>query len=112
MNWQSAEVLANIDKLILEKGYGCQVELVPGDTVPTATSMTEKGKPDIAPELWLSSVKEPIEKAVKEGRLHIAAAALKDGALRVGGFHSMLPMRILRLKPLMMRLLDLIYFPQ
>ena len=51
MNWQSAEVLANIDKLILEKGYGCQVELVPGDTVPTATSMTEKGKPDIAPEL-------------------------------------------------------------
>ena len=81
MNWQSAEVLANIDKLILEKGYGCQVELVPGDTVPTATSMTEKGKPDIAPELWLSSVKEPNEKAVKEGRLHIAAAALKDGGI-------------------------------
>ena len=81
MNWQSAEVLAQIDKLILEKGFGCQVEIVPGDTVPTATAMTEKGNPDIAPELWLSSVKEPIDKAVKEGRLYYAATSLQDGGV-------------------------------
>src|SRR3546814_17436974 len=48
MNWQSAEVIANIDKIILEEGYGCDAELVIGDTVPTLTSMTEKGEPDIA----------------------------------------------------------------
>lgn len=81
MNWQSAEVLANIDKLILEKGFGCEVELVTGDTTPTTSSMTEKGKPDIAPELWLSAVKEPIEKAVKEGRLHMLSESLKDGGI-------------------------------
>lgn len=81
MNWQSAELLANIDKIILEKGFGCEVELVPGDTVPTATSMTEKGKPEIAPELWLSAVKESIEKAVKDGRLHYATKALEDGGI-------------------------------
>ena len=26
MNWASAQLIANVDKLILEKGYGCNVE--------------------------------------------------------------------------------------
>ena len=38
-NWASAELMANVDKIILEKGYGCEVELVPGATMPTFTSM-------------------------------------------------------------------------
>ncbi len=81
MNWQSAEVMAQIDKFVLEKGYGCAVEVVPGDTMPTMTSMTEKGQPDVAPEMWINSVREPIDKAVAEGRLHYAAQSLKDGGL-------------------------------
>jgi glycine betaine/proline transport system substrate-binding protein len=81
MNWQSAEVLAEIDKMILDEGYGCDVEIVPGDTMPTMTSMTEKGQPDVAPEMWINSVREPIDKAVKEGRLHYAAASLSDGGV-------------------------------
>ena len=28
MNWASAELAAYVDKFILEKGYGCKVELV------------------------------------------------------------------------------------
>ena len=51
MNWASANFMAEVDKIILEKGYGCTVELVPGSTMPTFTSMQEKGEPDIAPEL-------------------------------------------------------------
>ena len=34
-NWASAELMANVDKIILEKGYGCEVELIPGATMPT-----------------------------------------------------------------------------
>ena len=45
MNWDSAAVAAQVEAIILNKGYGCQAELVPGDTVPTVTSMTEKGEP-------------------------------------------------------------------
>ncbi|MBB5574869.1 ABC-type proline/glycine betaine transport system substrate-binding protein [Rhizobium paranaense] len=45
MNWQSAEVLSNLDKIILNEGYGCQAEITTGDTVPTITSMAEKGSP-------------------------------------------------------------------
>ena len=59
MNWASASLMANIDKIILEKGYGCEVELLPGDTMPSFTSMNEKGQPDVAPELWAISVMSP-----------------------------------------------------
>jgi len=72
MNWASAQFMANIDKLILNKGYGCKAELIPGDTMPTFTSMNEKGKPDIAGELWINAVRIPLKKAFDEGRLHSA----------------------------------------
>lgn len=81
MNWQSAEVLASIDKIILSAGYGCEVEIVPGDTMPTLTSMMEKGQPDVAPEAWVNAVRQPLDAAVKEGRLHYAARSLTDGGV-------------------------------
>lgn len=81
MNWQSAEVLAWIDKIILTEGYGCDAELVPGDTTPTLTSMMEKGEPDVAPEAWINAAREPLDKAVAEGRLFYASEALPDGGV-------------------------------
>jgi len=78
MNWASAEMFAHVDKIVLENGYGCNVELVPGDTMPTATSMMEKGEPDVAPELWINSVRIALDNAVGEGRLHYAAEVLSD----------------------------------
>ena len=70
MNWASAELMANVDKIILEEGYGCSVELVPGATMTTFASMNEKGQPDVAGELWTNAVAVPLEGAVAEGRLH------------------------------------------
>ena len=70
MNWASAQAMANVDKIILESGYGCKVEIVPGDTMPTFTSMNEKGQPDVAGELWINAVANPLAKAKSEGRLH------------------------------------------
>ena len=71
MNWASAQLMANVDKIILQEGFGCNAELVPGDTMPTFTSMSEKGKPDVAPELWTNTVREPLKKAINAGRLEI-----------------------------------------
>ncbi len=79
MNWTSASFLANLDKFILEEGFGCSTSLIPGDTVPTSTSMVEKGEPDIAPEMWTNSVKESIDSAVNDGKLHYAGQSLSDG---------------------------------
>ncbi len=70
MNWASAELMANVDKIILKEGYGCDVALVPGATQTTFASMNEKGQPDVAPEMWTNSVREPLKKAMDAGTLH------------------------------------------
>lgn len=82
MNWQSAEVLANIDKLILNAGYGCRAELVVGDTVPTLTSMTEKGQPDVAPEGWVDLLPDVVQKGIADKKLVSTVEALSDGAVQ------------------------------
>ncbi len=79
MNWKSASLIANIDKFILQHGYGCDAELVPGDTMPTGTSMSEKGQPDIAPEFWANSFKAALDKGIAEKRLRVAGESLSDG---------------------------------
>ncbi|MEO8684286.1 MAG: ABC transporter substrate-binding protein [Devosia sp.] len=80
MNWQSAEVLASLDKFILEHGYDCKVSVISGDTVPTLTSMAERGQPDIAPEAWVDLVPEVVNRGIEEGKLVATGLALSDGA--------------------------------
>ncbi|MGB3900806.1 MAG: ABC transporter substrate-binding protein [Mesorhizobium sp.] len=82
MNWQSAEVLANIDKIILNAGYGCNADLVVGDTVPTLTSMTEKGQPDVAPEGWVDLLPDVVQKGIADKKLVSTVEALSDGAVQ------------------------------
>lgn len=68
-NWASGELLAAVDKIILEEGYGCDVELVVGGTAPIFASMNEKGTPDIAGEQWVNAVRQLVDQAIDEGRL-------------------------------------------
>lgn len=79
MNWNSATLLAHIDRFILTQAFGCQAELTPGDTMPTSTSMAEKSQPDIAPEMWINTSKEILSKAVAENKLLQAVKVFKDG---------------------------------
>jgi glycine betaine/proline transport system substrate-binding protein len=71
MNWASASMIANVDAKILT-AMGCDVELVAGATMPTFTSMNEKGTPDVAPELWANAVADLLDSAVDAGRMKIA----------------------------------------
>ncbi|MDN3612271.1 ABC transporter substrate-binding protein [Vibrio ostreicida] len=79
MNWNSASLIANIDRFILEHGYDCDAELIPGDTMPTGTSMVEKGQPDVAPELWSNGLKVALDKGVAEKRVRYAGYSFKEG---------------------------------
>lgn len=79
MNWSSATLIANVDRFILEHGFGCDAELVPGDTMPTGTSMIEKGQPDIAPEFWSNAMKGALDQGVKDGRIRYTGTTLSDG---------------------------------
>ena len=82
MNWQSAEVLSAIDKFVLSNGYGCDAEVTIGDTVPTITSMAEKGQPDVAPEAWIDLLPDVVKHGMDEGKLVTAATALPDGGVQ------------------------------
>ncbi|MGN7869677.1 ABC transporter substrate-binding protein [Paracoccus sp. 22332] len=81
-NVQSAEVLAQVDKFILEHGYGCDVETVPGDTVPTTTSMVEKGDPDVSSETWVDLLPEIVPRGIEEGKIVFGSKALPDGGVQ------------------------------
>lgn len=82
MNWASAGVAAHVDQIILAQGYDCQASLVSGDTMPSFTSMNEKGKPQIIPELWINAVRAPLETAVAEGRLIQVGQILNEGGIQ------------------------------
>ncbi len=107
MNWASAELMANVDKIVLEKGYGCDASLVPGDTMPTFTSMNEKGAPDVAPELWVNAVRNPLGKAMKEGRLH----SLNDGPITGLGEGWWIPPHTAKKHPELKTVLDILKRP-
>ena len=70
MNWGSASMIANVDAAVLT-AMGCDVSLVAGSTMPTFTSMNEKGTPDVAPELWANAVSDLLDSAVDAGRMQI-----------------------------------------
>ena len=79
MNWNSASLMAHIDQYILQNGFDCDAELIPGDSIPTITSMLNKGEPDIAPEFWTNGSKEALAEGIAEKRLRKAGRALSEG---------------------------------
>ncbi|MFT4437751.1 glycine betaine ABC transporter substrate-binding protein [Caballeronia sp. 15715] len=79
MNWQSAELEASIDKLILGVGFGCQVSTTVGDTVPTLTAMVDKGKPDLVSEGNIDELPTILKKGMESGKISVGAKTIKEG---------------------------------
>lgn len=80
MNWATAEFAANLDKIILTEGYGCNVEMVPGATNTTFASMESKGVPDIAPEFWGNGVSVRLKAAQEKGDLKVGVQLISDAS--------------------------------
>ncbi|SFE08983.1 ABC transporter substrate-binding protein [Roseivivax sediminis] len=81
MNWASASVVSNVAKFIMEQGYGCDVSIVPSDTVPAVTSVAENGEPDIVTELWANSTGEVYQRLKDEGQIEELGAVLDPGGV-------------------------------
>ena len=81
MTWPSAAALAHIHATILQAGFGCDVEIVTGDTVPTSSSMLTRGTPAVAPELWTSAIEEPWAKGLAAGDVVQLSDAITDGTI-------------------------------
>ncbi|SAK83199.1 ABC proline/glycine betaine transporter, periplasmic ligand binding protein [Caballeronia hypogeia] len=81
MNWQSAELEAAVDKVILGEGYGCQVNMVIGDTVPTITSMVDKAKPDIVSEGAIDLLPAIVKQGIDAKKIVMASKVIQEGAV-------------------------------
>lgn len=80
-SWQSAEVNAYVDQFILNNGYGCNATVVAGDTVPTMTSMIEKGQPDMVSAVAVSLLGDFYKAGIDEGRVMQVGLGISDGSM-------------------------------
>lgn len=81
MNWASNTVVTSVAKFIMEQGYGCDVTVVPSDTVPAVTSVAENGEPDIVTELWLNSAGDAYLRLEEEGKIERLGKVLDPGGV-------------------------------
>lgn len=81
MNWASASVVTNVAKFVMEQGYGCEVAVVPSDTVPAITSVAENGEPDVVTELWVNSTGEVFDRLESEGKIVRLGEVLSPGGV-------------------------------
>jgi len=68
MNWESNLVLVEVERVIMEKGYGCKTEVLPTEALPALAAL-ERGNLDINTEIWVNSMADPWEKARKTGKV-------------------------------------------
>jgi len=81
MNWASAQVVTATAAFLMEQGYGCEVAVVPSDTVPAVTSVSENGEPDIVTELWLNSTGAAYTRLEEQGRVERVNQVLEPGGV-------------------------------
>ena len=87
LSWGSAAILGEIDRLLLKENFGCEIELIPGGTVPSFTSMNEKQYPDVMGELWPNAAGIDVyNTAIKENRIVEVANKSPIGGVAEGWY--------------------------
>ncbi len=81
MNWDSAAIVTSVSKFLIEQGYGCDVTVVPSDTTPAMTSLSENNEPDIVTELWKNSAGDAYEKLKADGKIEELGRVLEPGGV-------------------------------
>ncbi len=77
LNWDSANFHAQVAAFILEHGYGCDVALAYGGTLPIMAAHYA-GKNDLIMELWYGNVKDEYDAASKSGKVRMAGVNTPD----------------------------------
>lgn len=68
LDWDSNAFHTAVAQFIAEHGYGCDVDQIPGSTIPLLNGMI-RGDIDVTMEMWVENVKEAWEEAEAEGKV-------------------------------------------
>ena len=68
LNWTSAQLQNAIARRIVEKGYGCRTDIIPGGAIPLWDSLFE-GNVQVLMEAWLPNYNQWWEKGLSEGSI-------------------------------------------
>jgi glycine betaine/proline transport system substrate-binding protein len=77
LDWDSNRFHAAVAAFILEHGYGCKTEILPGTTIPLLTGLG-RGDLDIMMEVWKEQLTEAWEKAEKSGKVKLLGVNYPD----------------------------------
>lgn len=66
LNYDSALFHNAVARFIIEKGYGCKTDALPGDVIPLLTG-AGKGDVDVVMEIWRDNVADAWKKAEAAG---------------------------------------------
>ena len=66
LDWDSNAFNNGVAGFILEHGYGCAIDVIPGSTIPLLNGMI-RGDIDVTMEVWVPNVRDAWETAVADG---------------------------------------------
>jgi glycine betaine/proline transport system substrate-binding protein len=68
LDWDSNSFHVALAQFIMKNGYGCEVDTIPGSTIPMLNGMI-RGDIDVTMEMWVANVQEAWEKALASGKV-------------------------------------------
>ena len=68
MSWESNLVLTDVQRFILENGYGCKTDVLPTETIPALAAL-ERGDLDVTSEVWPNNLGIIWDNAVERGQV-------------------------------------------
>ncbi len=66
LDWDSNAFATELARIVLERGYGCETDVLPGSTLPLITGLGQ-GDIDVIMEVWRDNVTEPWNEALEAG---------------------------------------------
>ncbi len=77
LDWDSALFHSEVAAFILQKGLGCQTEIIPGTTIPLTAGLV-RGDLDIMMEIWNNQTTEAWRKGEEAGKVQLLGFNFPD----------------------------------
>ena len=77
LDWASAQFHNRVAQFILEAGYDCSTDVIPGSTLPIYNGMA-RGDIDIAMEIWVPNVQDWWDEETAKGTVEAVGIAFPD----------------------------------